>query len=212
MLVRKEILKTGNISLADIFFFILLGSGILSIVSTAQHWSHQLQRNTPIELGLLSLLKYSFLSLNRGLIAYLISLTLALLSGWLAARSKFWERLILPALDIGQSLPVLGFLPGLVLGLVSLFPNSNFGLELACILMIVTSQMWNMAFSFYSSIKAIPPEFHEVAQISKLSHFSKFINVDLPFAATPLAWNSLVSIAGGWFFVHNFLKIVSYIY
>jgi len=201
VLIRKEILKTSKISIADLFFFIVVGAIILAVVTTAERWSTSFQRDVPIDLSTGSLLTYSLLSLTRGMIAYLISLTLALVCGYLAAKSRFWERIILPILDIGQSLPVLGFLPGLVLGLVALFPNSNIGLEMACILMIVTSQMWNMAFSFYSSMKALPPEFSEVARISQLNPIVRFVKVELPFAATPLAWNSLVSIAGGWFFL-----------
>lgn len=201
MLVRKEILKSSKLSIADLFIFVIIGGAILAVITTAERWSTTFQRDVPIDLSTGSLLSYSLLSLMRGIIAYLISLTLALFCGYLAARSRFWERIILPVLDIGQSLPVLGFLPGLVLGLVALFPHSNIGLEMACILMIVTSQMWNMAFSFYSSMKSVPPEFSEVARISRLNRIVRFLKVDLPFGATPLAWNSLVSIAGGWFFL-----------
>ncbi|MEZ4814057.1 MAG: ABC transporter permease subunit [Bdellovibrionota bacterium] len=201
MLIRKEILKSSRISIPDLFFFVVVGGAILAVTTTAERWTMGFQRDVPIDLSTGSLLTYSLLSLTRGIIAYLISLTLALVCGYLAAKSRFWERIILPILDIGQSLPVLGFLPGLVLGLVAIFPNSNIGLELACILMIVTSQMWNMAFSFYSSLKAIPPEFIEVAKVSRINPLVRFVKVELPFAATPLAWNSLVSIAGGWFFL-----------
>lgn len=201
MLIRKEILKSSKISISDLFFFIVVGATILAVITTAERWSNTFQRDVHISLSTGTLLTYSLLSLSRGMIAYLISLSLALICGYIAARSRFWEQIILPILDIGQSIPVLGFLPGLVLGLVALFPNSNIGLELACILMIVTSQMWNMAFSFYSSLKSIPPEYTDVARISRLNGVVRFFKVDLPFSATPLAWNSLVSIAGGWFFL-----------
>ena len=201
MLSKKEIPHPNRITFGDFISLIIVGSAILAVATTAQRWSNHLQSEVPIDLSTSSLILYSTLSLMRGLIAYIISLGLALWSGWLAARSKFWERIILPILDIGQSLPVLGFLPGLVLGLMALFPNSNVGLEMACVLMIVSGQLWNMAFSFYSSLKNIPPEFNEVAKISKLDKLSRFTKIELPFSATPLAWNSLVSIAGGWFFL-----------
>jgi NitT/TauT family transport system permease protein len=108
---------------------------------------------------------------------------------------------VLPLLDILQSIPVLGFLPGLLLGLVALFPNTNTGLELAAIIMIFTGQVWNMTFSYYSSLKSIPTEFQEAATVIGLNWHEKLIKLELPFSAVNLAWNSLMSMAGGWFFL-----------
>jgi NitT/TauT family transport system permease protein len=121
--------------------------------------------------------------------------------GYWAAKNKSAEQVIIPLLDIGQSIPVLGFLPGLVLGLIAIFPHSNFGLELSCILMIFTGQVWNMAFSFYSSLKAIPKHFFELSQNISLSPLQRLWSVELPYSASGLAWNSLMSMAGGWFFL-----------
>jgi NitT/TauT family transport system permease protein len=104
-------------------------------------------------------------------------------------------------LDILQSIPVLGFLPGLVLGLVHLFPRRNLGLEMASVLMIFTGQVWNMTFSFYSSLKSVPPDLVAVARLSKMSWWQRFLRLDLSFAATGLVWNSMMSMAGGWFFL-----------
>ncbi len=201
MFSTRDIFKARKVTRADIFVIVVLATIILAVVTTAQRWTHHYQQEVTINLGVNALLGYSALSFIRGIVAYLISFSLALLFGWLAARSSFWEQIILPFLDIGQSVPVLGFLPGLVLGLISIFPTYNIGLEIACILLIVTSQIWNIAFAFYASLKNIPQEFYEVAKISRLSYFSRFLKIDLPFSATPLAWNSLVSIAGGWFFL-----------
>jgi NitT/TauT family transport system permease protein len=201
MFSTRDLLKARKFTRADAFVIVVLAAVILAVVTTAQRWTHQYQQEVSINLGLNALVGYAALSLIRGIFAYVISLLLALLFGWLAARSVFWEQIILPFLDIGQSVPVLGFLPGLVLGLISVFPTYNIGLELACILLIVTSQIWNIAFAFYASLKNIPQELYEVAKISRLTPLTRFFKIDLPFSATPLAWNSLVSIAGGWFFL-----------
>ena len=96
---------------------------------------------------------------------------------------------------------MLGFLPGLVLGMVALFPHSNVGLELACVVMIFTGQVWNMTFSFYSSLKSVPPDLVAVARLSKMSWWQRFFQLDLSYAATGLVWNSMMSMAGGWFFL-----------
>src|SRR5206468_12610171 len=117
------------------------------------------------------------------------------------ARVAGAERLMLPLLDILQSIPVLGFLPGLVLGLVHLFPRQNLGLEMASVLMIFTGQVWNMTFSFYSSLKSVPPDLLAVARLSKMSWWQRFFQLDLSYAATGLVWNSMMSMAGGWFFL-----------
>ena len=170
-------------------------------VSLARHWISPLQTNTAIDLSISSLPKYSFYSLIRALIAYSCSLLFTLIFGYFAAKNKTAEKVILPLLDIGQSIPVVGFLPGLVLGLISIFPKNNLGLELACIIMIFTGQVWNMTFSYYASLKAVPTQFHELAKILNLGWAKKLKNIELPYSFTNLVWNSLMSMAGGWFFL-----------
>jgi len=108
---------------------------------------------------------------------------------------------MIPLLDILQSIPVLSFLPGVVLAMIALFPGKRIGLELACILLIFTGQVWNMTFSFYHSISTIPKEMREVVKVFKFNKFSKFLRLDLPFSAIGLIWNSMMSVAGGWFFL-----------
>lgn len=179
----------------------LIGFLIYGSVLTAQRWTGELQPRIDIELSYWALPKYGILSLTRASLAYFLSLLFSLTFGYLAARYRRAEQLILPLLDIGQSIPVVGFLPGLVLGLMSLFSESNLGLELACILMIFTGQVWNLAFSFYSSMKGVPKNFHEMSANVSLSWWQKFLLVELPFSASGLAWNSLMSMAGGWFFL-----------
>ncbi|HEY5814434.1 MAG TPA: ABC transporter permease subunit, partial [Terrimicrobiaceae bacterium] len=98
-------------------------------------------------------------------------------------------------------MPVLGFMPGLVLALVTLFPKSNFGLELACVLMIFTAQVWNMVFSYFDSLRAIPDDFRQMGVLCGFGPVQRFWRIELPFAAQGLIYNCMVSMAGGWFFL-----------
>ncbi len=158
-------------------------------------------RAVTIDLSLSALPGYSLRSLARGLIAYLFSLVFSLIYGYWAAKDKRAERVLIPLLDILQSIPVLGFMPGLILGLVALFPNTNFGLELASILMIFSGQVWNMTFSFYHSLTSMPHDLGEVANMYHFSPWKRFRLLELPFATMGLVWNSIMSMAGGWFFL-----------
>jgi NitT/TauT family transport system permease protein len=100
-----------------------------------------------------------------------------------------------------QSIPVLSFLPGVMLAMVALFPSRQLGVELGAILLIFTGQVWNMAFSFYASLKSIPRDMREAARIYGFSWWQRFTQVELPYAAIGLVWNSMMSVAGGWFFL-----------
>src|SRR5262249_4053085 len=137
----------------------------------------------------------------RGLIAYVISLLFTLVYGYWAAKDRAAERVLIPFLDILQSIPVLGFMPGLTIAMVGLFPNSNIGLELAAILMIFTGQAWNMTFSFFHSLKSVPQEMRESASVYRFTWWQRLKWVELPFATLGLVWNSMMSMAGGWFFL-----------
>ncbi len=193
---RKPRIGPADLIVIGLFIFLLYGS-----VVTAERWNAALQPEFHIDLNASSLILYSVYSLFRASIAYLFSLLFTLVFGYLAAKYKTAESIILPLLDIGQSIPVLGFLPGLVLGLIAVFPQNNLGLELSCILLIFTGQVWNMTFSFYSSVKSVPKHFHELSQNIHLRFLQKFYYVELPYASSGLAWNSLMSMAGGWFFL-----------
>lgn len=144
---------------------------------------------------------YALYSLSRGVMAYGVSFLFTMIYGYAMARVAGAERVMLPVLDILQSIPVLGFLPGFVLGLVHLFPHQNIGLEIASVLMIFTGQVWNMTFSFYSSLKSVPPDLAAVARLARMSWWKRFFRLDLSFSATGLLWNSMMSMAGGWFFL-----------
>jgi NitT/TauT family transport system permease protein len=121
--------------------------------------------------------------------------------GYIAAYNPRAERFMIPLLDVLQSIPVLSFLPGVMLAMVALFPGRQLGVEAGAILLIFTGQVWNMAFSFYASLKSIPTEMREAAKIYRFSWWQRFIQMELPFSAIGLVWNSMMSVAGGWFFL-----------
>ena len=132
-------------------------------------------------------------------VAYGFSLAFALSYGYIAAYNKRVEALMIAVLDILQSIPVLSFLPGVMLAMVAIFPSRQLGLELGSIVLIFTGQVWNMAFSFYSSLKAIPRELREATRIYRFSRLQRFLQLELPFSTIGLVWNSMVSFAQGWF-------------
>ena len=107
------------------------------------------------------------------MLAYVLSLLFTLAYGYWAAKDHIAEKVLIPLLDILQSIPVLGFMPGLVLALVAIFPNNNVGLELACVIMIFTGQVWNMTFSFYQSLRSIPQYLLEAASVYRFNWFAE---------------------------------------
>jgi NitT/TauT family transport system permease protein len=142
---------------------------------------------------------YAGYSLLRITIAYVLSLGFALVYGYVAAYNARAERFMLPLLDVLQSIPVLSFLPPVMLAMVALFPGRQLGVEMGTILLIFTSQVWNMTFSFYASLKGIPNEMREAATICRFSWWQRFTQMELPSSAIGLVWNSMMSVAGGWF-------------
>ena len=156
---------------------------------------------TPISLSPLALPEYALQSTLRMFAAILVSLAFTFTVATFAAKSRRAERFIVPALDILQSVPVLGFLTFTVVFFMGLFPGSRMGAELAAIFAIFTSQAWNMAFSFYQSLKTVPGELDEAARHFRLSAWMRFWRVEAPFAAPGLIWNTMMSMSGGWFFV-----------
>lgn len=197
----QRVLVPQKFSPADLLILLLIGTVIYGLVSTGNEWRAEYSPVTQIDLSPRSLPYYTILSGVRGLVAYAFSLLFTIVVGYAAAHSKRAERILIPMIDILQSIPVLGFLPVLALSLVSLFPRSNFGLELAAILLIFTGQVWNMTFSFYSSLKSVPSDFREAHTVIGLSRRQTLFSVELPFAAVNLVWNSMLSLAGGWFFL-----------
>jgi NitT/TauT family transport system permease protein len=171
------------------------------VVSFAREFEAPFLQAVRIDLRPAALPRYTLYSLTRGVLALLLSYVFALGFGWAAAQSRAAERLLLPLLDILQSIPVLGFLPGLVLGLVSLFPTRNVGLELAAIVMIFTAQAWNLALSFYNSLKSLPDPLCDACRVAGWPPRRTFWQLEVPAAAQGLVWNGMLSMAGGWFFL-----------
>ena len=172
-----------------------------AVLHIARYWLGTPEPVVPISHSVRGLPLYAFYSMVRIGIAYLLSLTFAIAYGYAAARNPRLEAWMVAVLDILQSIPVLSFLPGVMLAMVALFPGKQLGVELGAILLIFTGQVWNMAFSFYASLKGIPREMREAARVYRFSWFQRFTEMELPFAAIGLIWNSMMSVAGGWFFL-----------
>jgi NitT/TauT family transport system permease protein len=143
---------------------------------------------------------YALLSTGRMAAAYLLSLLFSLVYGYTAARNPTARLVMLPILDVLQSIPILSFLPVVLLSLTALLPE-HLGAELAAILLIFTSQAWNLTFSFYQSMTTQPTELREAASIFWFDPWLRFKTLELPFATLGLIWNSMMSWAGGWFFL-----------
>jgi NitT/TauT family transport system permease protein len=178
---------------------------IAGLVGTAllfgRQFSAPMTEKVTINLSLWALPKYVLLTTVRGYAAYVISLAFTLIYGTIAAHNHRAEKIMLPALDILQAIPVLSFLPGLVLLMIGIFPNREMGLELACIIMIFTAQAWNMTFSFHGSLRGIPTNLREVATLNHFTGWQIFKLLEVPAAMIGLVWNSMMSMAGGWFFI-----------
>jgi NitT/TauT family transport system permease protein len=144
---------------------------------------------------------YAARSLLRMFIALFFSFSFSLGYAYIAARSRRWRRVLIPALDILQSVPVLGFLAVTVTFFVALFPGSELGLEFASIFAVFTSQAWNITFSFYYSLSSQPPEFNEASKLMGLSKWKRFWTIDVPGGAIGLVWNGMMSFGGSWFFL-----------
>jgi NitT/TauT family transport system permease protein len=193
--------RSRKVGWIDLCLVAAVGGAIYGLVHLSREWTGALRPAVEIDLSLAALPRYALLSLSRGLAAYTLSLLFTLSYGYWAAHDHVAERVLIPALDILQSIPVLGFMPGLVLGLVALFPHSNVGLELASVIMIFTGQAWNMTFSFYASLRSVPRDLSEVGVLNRFDWWQRFRWVELPFSAIGLVWNSMMSMAGGWFFL-----------
>ncbi|MEO7086182.1 MAG: ABC transporter permease subunit [Gemmatimonadaceae bacterium] len=171
------------------------------IMRAAAEWRAPLSAGAQINLSIGRLPYYAGLSTLRMTIAYIISLAFSLVYARVAAASRIAERILMPLLDILQSIPILSFMPGVVLGLAALFPGRTIGLELAAVILIFTSQAWNLAFSFHQSLITIPRELSEAAVVYRLGAWRRFTKLELPYGAIALVANSMMSWAGGWFFL-----------
>ncbi|MBO9513969.1 MAG: ABC transporter permease subunit [Variovorax sp.] len=162
---------------------------------------YELGQPLPISLDPWMLPYYLLRTTLRMFLALGASLVFACVFAVLATRYRAAEKVLVPVLDILQSIPILGFLSITVTGFIALFPGNLLGVECAAIFAIFTSQAWNMAFSLYQSLRTVPPELREAAAVFQLSPWHRFWRLELPFAMPGLLWNMMMSMSGGWFFV-----------
>lgn len=187
----------------DLLLLILIFSllFLLGMAGKQMTGPYQIGESLPISLAPEYLPGYALRTVLRMFIALVLSIGFTLLVGVLAAKVKRAERIILPAIDILQSIPVLSFLSITVTLFIQLFPNSMLGPECASIFVIFTSQVWNMTFGFYQSLKTLPDDLMEAASMFHLSAWQRFWKVEVPFSMSSLLWNMMMSMSASWFFV-----------
>jgi NitT/TauT family transport system permease protein len=190
-------------SWADLIAFVALAALAIAVVRGAHEMGAPLSalQARPVTLDPMRLPEYALLTTLRMFAALGASLLFTFAVATLAAKSRLAEMVIIPALDILQSVPVLGFLTFTVTFFMGLFPGRELGIELAAIFAIFTSQAWNMAFSFYQSLRTVPKDLDEVSRQFAFSPWRRFVRLELPFATPSLVWNMMMSMSGGWFFV-----------
>lgn len=174
---------------------------LVALGASQMNQPFQVGESIPLSLEPLLLPYYLLRTTLRMFLALAASVLFACVFAALAAKFRFAEKILVPLLDILQSIPILGFLSITVTGFIALFPGSLLGVECAAIFAIFTSQAWNMAFSLYQSLRTVPAELKEAARVFQLSGWQRFWRLELPFAAPALLWNMMMSMSGGWFFV-----------
>ena len=185
----------------DLLVLLALLAATAFLVTAATRWAAPLTPAVTIDLSPTVLPLYAGYSLLRMILGYLLALIFTLVYGQIAATNRRAETVMVPVLDILQSIPILSFLPVVILALVAAFPHSNVGLELASVIFIFTSQAWNMTFSFYHSVRTLPADLREVAIVTRLRPWRRFMTLEVPSSMIGLIWNSMMSWAGGWFFL-----------
>src|SRR5665213_1663201 len=187
----------------DLIALALIGAAAVLVVHGAQQMGQPLAdlHTAPVVLDPARLPEYALRTTLRMFAAIFASLIFTLVVATVAAKSRKAELVIVPMLDILQSVPVLGFLTFTVTFFMGLFPTRELGIELASIFAVFTAQAWNMTFSFYQSLRTLPGDLDEVARQFGLSPWRRFIRFELPFATPALVWNTMMSMSGGWFFV-----------
>jgi NitT/TauT family transport system permease protein len=187
----------------DIVALILVTGAMVLIVYGGEQTTAPLSTLdvSPVTLDPSNLPLYALRTTMRMLLAIVCSIVFTFIYAALAAKSRRAEMVLIPLLDILQSVPILGFLTFTVVFFMNLFPGSVLGAELACVFAIFTSQAWNMTFSMYQSMRNVPKDLDEASQSFHLSGWQRFWRLDVPFAMPGLIWNTMMSMSGGWFFV-----------
>jgi len=185
-------------------FASLLVLTCLALLATAAHQMsvpYHLGEQITVSLSPSKLPSYALQTVLRMFIALFFSLLFTFTISTLAAKNRHAEKIIIPLIDILQSVPVMGFLSITVVGFIALFPGSLWGAQCAAIFAIFTSQVWNMALSFYQSLRTLPIELREASDMFHLSPWQRFWRVEVPFAMPGLLWNTMLSMSASWFFV-----------
>jgi len=198
---KNQTLDRSRLTWQDGLLILAVITVLLVIVRTASQLTGDYQPDVIISTDLDQLPSYTAQTLLRMGSAYFLSLIFSLVYAYSAYRFPLAAKVLIPLLDILQSIPVLSFLPGVVLALIALFPGQRIGIELAAILLIFTGMTWNLVFSFYQSLSSIPRELLEVSKVYHLNSWQRFWSVELPSGILGLVWNSVMSVAGGWFFL-----------
>jgi NitT/TauT family transport system permease protein len=198
-LARTQVFKRSWPFVLDLCVAAIGLAVFYAIVRIAMFWAGPPSEQMVVSLSPRALPLYAFYSVVRIFLAYILSLIFAISYGYTAAYNKRIEAFMIAALDIMQSIPVLSFLPPVMLAMISLFPTRHVGVELGAIVLLFTGAVWNMAFSFYSSLKSIPRELIEATRVYRYSRFQTLVQLELPYAAIGLVWNSIMSVAGAWF-------------
>ena len=187
----------------DIFALLFVLAIIAFFAWTAKQMAtpYQLGQLIPISLDIKDLPLYAARTVVRMLIALLFSILFTFIFATWAAKSKRAEKIIIPLIDVLQSVPILGYLSLVIAGFIALFPNSLLGPECAAVFAIFTSQAWNMALGFYQTVRAVPSEVTEAARMLHLSAWQRFWRIDVPYSMPSLLWNMMASMSAGWFFV-----------
>jgi NitT/TauT family transport system permease protein len=187
----------------DLLLFVLVVFGLFFLGRAGQQMAvpYAVGQPLPISLAPKALPFYALRTVLRMFIALGFSLLFTLIVGALAAKNKRAERVIVPMIDVLQSVPVLSFLAITVTGFIHLFPGRLLGPECASIFVIFTAQVWNMTLSFYQSVKLVPPDFREVASMFQLSAWQRFWKIEVPCSLSGLLWNMMMSMSASWFFV-----------
>src|SRR3984893_6505367 len=201
--------RLRRFGIIDLLVVIVVVSAAALIVVAASRWSAPLNPAVSIDLSPAVLPAYAGYSLLRMILAYILSLVFTLIYGHIAATNRRAQAVMIPILDILQSIPILSFLPVVILTLVAAFPHSNVGLELASVIFIFTSQAWNMTFSFYHAARTLPTDLQEVSTVARLRPWQRFFTLEVPSSMIGLIWNSMMSWAGGWFFLMASEQFVS---
>jgi NitT/TauT family transport system permease protein len=190
-------------NLADFVILALIGAAAVLVVHGVRDMDRPLAQlqSHPVTLELARLPGYALLTTLRMFAAILCSLLFTVVVGSLAAKSRKAALVVVPALDVLQSVPVLGFLTFTLVFFLNLFPGSELGAECAAIFLVFTSQVWNMTFSFYQSLRTLPGDLDQASRQFGLSPWLRFLRLELPFAMPGLIWNTMMSMSGGWFFV-----------